>query len=57
LPVARVLLIPQALIHRNDGVELVFGGIEQWPVIEIRPPTLVRRLGTMPRQQGGKGPW
>lgn len=56
LPVFQVLLLPEILIHGHERVELVFRRIEQRPVIEIRPSTLMSRLRAVTRQQGCERP-
>ncbi|MCO4098616.1 MAG: hypothetical protein HEQ38_04260 [Gemmatimonas sp.] len=56
LPVFQVLLIPEILIRRHERVELQFRRIEQRPVIEIRPSTLMSRLRGVTGQQGCERP-
>jgi hypothetical protein len=49
---AEVLLVTEPLIGGDERVVLRLGGIEEWPVIEIRPPSLVNRVDDVPRQVG-----
>ncbi len=51
---AQVLLIAEPLIGGNERVVLGLGGIEERPVIEIRPPSLVNRVHDVPREMGGE---
>ena len=53
---AKILLKAKALIHGDHGVILRLCGIEQGPVVEVRPPAAMNGLNAMPGKKRTEGP-
>jgi hypothetical protein len=51
---AQILRKAQTLIHRHKRIVFEFGRVQQRPIIQVGPPTCVRRVGAVARQQRGE---
>jgi len=55
--IAKVLLIAQVLVEREEGVVLPRGSVEERGVTEIRSAFLVNRPVVVPRKQPSQLAW